>query len=139
LFPTKWNHRLWQIKTALARFQTTRAMTVSQSSADDLENILHIPRERIHVVTEAADPAFRVIDAGGQPQGLMGAWNLFRRSSPCQPSGGINFALPSGLRGDPRAEWVRGVKVALQVLGLDYFDHRDRSVWFLPRVSGGED
>jgi alpha-1,3-rhamnosyl/mannosyltransferase len=62
LFPTRWNHRLWQIKTAMARFQTTRAMTVSKASAIDLENILHIPRERIHLVTEAADPAFRVID-----------------------------------------------------------------------------
>ncbi len=62
LFPTKLNHRLWQVKTALARLQTTRAMTVSQSSAADLENILHIPRERIDVVTEAADPVFRLID-----------------------------------------------------------------------------
>lgn len=62
LFPTRLNHRLWQAKTALARLQTTRAMTVSKSSADDLEHILRIPRERIDVVTEAADPVFRVIE-----------------------------------------------------------------------------
>ena len=62
LFPTRLNHRLWQAKTALAKLQTTRAMTVSQSSADDLRLILGIPGERIDVVTEAADPAFRVID-----------------------------------------------------------------------------
>jgi glycosyltransferase involved in cell wall biosynthesis len=62
LFPTRLNHRLWQLKTALARFQTTRAMTVSQSSARDVENILGIPRDRIDVVTEAADPVFRPID-----------------------------------------------------------------------------
>ena len=61
LFPTRRNHRLWQLKTALARLQTTRAMTVSQASAADLETILHIPRARIDVVTEAADPVFRVI------------------------------------------------------------------------------
>ena len=61
LFPTRVNRVLWRAKTALARFQTTRAMTVSQSSASDLENILRFPRERIDVVTEAADPAFRVI------------------------------------------------------------------------------
>ena len=36
-------------------------MTVSQSSATDVEHILRIPRARIDVVTEAADPAFRVI------------------------------------------------------------------------------
>lgn len=61
LFPTRLNHRLWQLKTALARFQTTRAMTVSQASATDLERILRIPNRRIDVVTEAADPIFRVI------------------------------------------------------------------------------
>jgi len=62
LFPTRRNHRLWQAKTALARFQATRVMTVSRASAEDLENILRIPRERIDTVTEAADPVFRVID-----------------------------------------------------------------------------
>ena len=62
LFPTKLNHRLWQAKTALARLQTTRAMTVSEASARDLEMILHIPRSRIDVVTEAADPMFRVLE-----------------------------------------------------------------------------
>jgi alpha-1,3-rhamnosyl/mannosyltransferase len=62
LFPTKLNHRLWQLKTALAKLQTTRAMTVSQSSSADVEQILRIPSHRIDVVTEAADPVFRVID-----------------------------------------------------------------------------
>jgi glycosyltransferase involved in cell wall biosynthesis len=62
VFPTRLNRRLWQAKTALARFQTTRAMTVSQTSATDLEQILHIPRRRIDVVTEAADSVFRVIE-----------------------------------------------------------------------------
>ena len=51
LFPTKLNHRLWQAKTFLARYQTTRAMTVSQTSAKDLQDILHFPKERIDVVT----------------------------------------------------------------------------------------
>lgn len=67
LFPTKLNHRLWQAKTALARLQTTRAMTVSQASAADLANILRIPRHRIDVVTEAADPVFRLIDDPAVP------------------------------------------------------------------------
>lgn len=62
VFPTKLNRFLWRTKTALARLQTTRAMTVSQCSARDLEQILHIPRRQIDVVTEAADPLFRVID-----------------------------------------------------------------------------
>lgn len=83
LFPTRWNHRLWQLKTALARLQTTRAMTVSQSSANDVEHILGISGERIDVVTEAADPIFRPIDdpavaaAARKRQGIPDAAELF--------------------------------------------------------------
>ena len=62
VFPTKLNQRLWRVKTALAKLQTTRAMTISQSSAEDVEQILRIPRERIDVITEGADSVFRVID-----------------------------------------------------------------------------
>ncbi len=61
LFPKKINHRLWQVKTWLAKQQITRAMTVSQTSADDMVSYLKIPREKIDVVTEAADPIFRPI------------------------------------------------------------------------------
>lgn len=62
LFPTKRNQMLWNIKTRMAIWQTTRAMTVSHSSARDLENILKIPASKIDVVTEAADPMFRPLD-----------------------------------------------------------------------------
>lgn len=62
LFPKKINHRLWQVKTWLAKQQTTRAMTVSESSARDMVEYLGIPRSRIDVVTEAADPVFHPID-----------------------------------------------------------------------------
>ena len=62
LFPTKLNHRLWQAKTWLAKLQTTRAMTVSETSARDMESYLGISRHRIDLVTEAADPTFRKTD-----------------------------------------------------------------------------
>ena len=62
LFPTKMNHRLWQLKTQLAKWQTTRAMTISQSSAEDLENILNINRHKIDIVSEGFDPIFRIVD-----------------------------------------------------------------------------
>lgn len=62
VFPSKWNRCLWQLKTALARLQTTRAMTVSQTSAMDLEQILRIQRSRIDIVTEAPNPVFHVMN-----------------------------------------------------------------------------
>ena len=61
IFPSKLNALLWRAKTQVARWQTRRAMTVSEASARDIQALFHIPRERIDVVTEAADPAFRVI------------------------------------------------------------------------------
>jgi alpha-1,3-rhamnosyl/mannosyltransferase len=62
VFPTPLNRLLWRTKTTLARWQATRAMTVSQSSAKDLEAILGLEPSRIDVVTEAPANAFRVID-----------------------------------------------------------------------------
>lgn len=59
LFPKAINRRLWQAKTALALRQTTRALTVTEASARDIENILKVPRARIDVTTEGADPVFR--------------------------------------------------------------------------------
>jgi len=67
LFPNRFNNWLWKIKTALARIQTTRAMTVSQSSADDLVHYLGLPASKIDLVTEAADPVFKVIDDPSAP------------------------------------------------------------------------
>ena len=60
LFPKPINHRLWQVKTALALRQTSRAMTVTETSAKDIESILKVPRSRIDVVTEGADAVFQV-------------------------------------------------------------------------------
>lgn len=62
LFPKKINHRLWQAKTLLAKAQTKRAMTVTETSAKDLETILKFPKDRIDVVTEGADAVFRRLD-----------------------------------------------------------------------------
>jgi alpha-1,3-rhamnosyl/mannosyltransferase len=56
------NRRLWNIKTALAKFQATRAMTISQSSARDLEAILKIAPQKIDLVTEGPDPVFRPLN-----------------------------------------------------------------------------
>ena len=65
LFPTRMNHGCGEPKRSLARFQTTRAMTVSETSAADLEAIHGFAKDHIDVVTEAADDAFRMIDDPG--------------------------------------------------------------------------
>src|SRR5688572_11483241 len=62
-FPSRKNALFWNLKSQLARLQSTRIMTVSQASAEDLSLVLRMKRERIDVVTEAADPIFRVVPA----------------------------------------------------------------------------
>jgi alpha-1,3-rhamnosyl/mannosyltransferase len=62
-FPTKRNALFWNLKSRLAKLQSARVMTVSEASAWDLSLVLGVPRERIDVVTEAADPVFRVVEA----------------------------------------------------------------------------
>lgn len=61
VFPTRKNQLFWQTKTALAKLRATRAMTVSRASAKDLHDVLGISLDKIDVITEAADPVFRVI------------------------------------------------------------------------------
>ncbi len=90
LFPTRLNHRLWQVKTALARFQTDRAMTVSEASARDLEHILRIPRDKIDVVTEAADPVFRVIEDPAVPAAARARYDIPEEAALFVYVGGMN-------------------------------------------------
>lgn len=59
IFPSRLNAFLWSVKTAAARLQSTRAMTISRSSARDLETILGIPADKIDVITEGPDAAFK--------------------------------------------------------------------------------
>ncbi len=64
IFPTRRNFRLWQAKGWLARVQARRILTVSEASARDISEMLHVPRERIDVTTEGADAAFRLVADG---------------------------------------------------------------------------
>ncbi len=112
LFPTRLNHRLWQLKTALARLQTTRAMTVSRASATDLETILRIPKQRIDVVTEAADPIFRVLDDPAAGPRARARYGIPRDATLLVHVGGLNAhknvlgllrAMPAVIAGRPDA------------------------------------
>jgi hypothetical protein len=61
LFPTRWNRWLWRAKVRIALARARRVMTVSQSSARDVESILGVPADHIDVVSEAPDARFRPI------------------------------------------------------------------------------
>jgi glycosyltransferase involved in cell wall biosynthesis len=52
----------WRAKIALGRWQADLLITVSEYSRDGIAERFRIPRERIHVVGEASDPVFRVLD-----------------------------------------------------------------------------
>lgn len=62
IFPSKRNLLFWNAKCWLAKKQATRIMTISKASAEDLSQILHVPRGKIDVITEGAEPVFRRID-----------------------------------------------------------------------------
>lgn len=61
VFPD-WRGRLfWSLKVRLARLQASRFMTVSHAAKEEISQYLGIARERIDVVTEAADEHFRPV------------------------------------------------------------------------------
>jgi glycosyltransferase involved in cell wall biosynthesis len=66
VFATRRNQLLWNGKVALARRQARRVIAVSQASARDLATRLRIPRERIDVVSEAADARFQPVREPGR-------------------------------------------------------------------------
>src|SRR5262245_36539925 len=90
VFPTALNRRLWRAKAALARWQATRAMTVSHASAKDLVEILHIPAEQIDLVTEGPDPVFRVISDSGVADRARGVYGIAQDAELLVYVGGIN-------------------------------------------------
>jgi glycosyltransferase involved in cell wall biosynthesis len=54
----------WALKTGLGRWQADQILTVSEYSRACLAQYFHLPAERIRVVGEASDPAFRRLHDG---------------------------------------------------------------------------
>jgi len=52
----------WKAKVALGRWQADAIVTVSEHSRQGILQHFHLPPERLHVVGEAGDPIFRVLD-----------------------------------------------------------------------------
>lgn len=89
-FPTRRNRIFWNLKSRLAKMQATRVMTVSRASAWDLSVILGIPPERIDLVTEAADAAFRVVDDPAAVSGLRAHIDIEEGAPVLVYVGGLN-------------------------------------------------
>ena len=53
---------LWRLKVGLARWQADALVTVSEHSRGGIIDRLGIPADRVFVVSEAADPVFRLLD-----------------------------------------------------------------------------
>ena len=115
VFPTALNRHLWRIKATMARWQATRAMTVSKASAKDLVDILHIPAGRIDLVTEGADPVFRMISDPGVAVRARRAYGVPADAELLVYVGGINphknllgllKALPAVLTERPKVHLV---------------------------------
>jgi alpha-1,3-rhamnosyl/mannosyltransferase len=121
VFPGRLNRILWRTKTALARWQATRAMTVSRASAADLEAILGLEASRIDIVTEAPAPSFRVIG---------GAAATAVRSRHDIPSGGPLLVHVGGLN---RHKNVLGL---LQAMTTVVAQHRDVQLAIVGDTSG---
>ncbi len=59
VFPDRKSEWFWRAKSWLAARQSTRVMTVSETSRADLARVYRVRPEKIDVVTEGADPRFR--------------------------------------------------------------------------------
>ena len=62
VFPTRFNQLLWGAKTRLASWQATRALTVSEASARDLEEFIGIERARTDVMLNGVSSRFRPLE-----------------------------------------------------------------------------
>ena len=60
--PSATTRLLWKIKVALGRWQADAVVTISEYSRQEISKRFKIVPERIFVVGEASDPAFRLLD-----------------------------------------------------------------------------
>jgi glycosyltransferase involved in cell wall biosynthesis len=124
-------------------FRADRLVAVSQSTADDLEEFLHVSRRRIHTVHEGLDPAFVVSDEPQEPpDGIPDPYLLFVSTlEPRKNVSGVvrafrlvvDWGYPGHLVLVGRWGWhtdairheIETSPVAHRILHLDYVD-RDR-------------
>jgi len=71
---------LWHLKVGLARWQADALVTVSEHSRRGIIERFKMPPDRVFVVSEAADPIFRVLD-GPRPGPRLSSLGLGARRS----------------------------------------------------------
>lgn len=115
VFPTRRNHLLWRAKSWLARRQARRILTVSESSARDIAGMLSVPRDRIDVTTEGAEPIFAPADDPSQRDAIRQRLGIDPRDRLLVYVGGFNRhknvvslirAMPAILSREPRTRLV---------------------------------
>lgn len=76
IFPT-WRSRLfWTIKVRWALRQADLVITVSANARDDLARTFGLPRESVHVVSDAVHPAFRPLPQDATAAAVLARYGL---------------------------------------------------------------
>lgn len=76
VFPGLRGRALWTLKSVLARRQADLVVTVSEYAREGIQRLLATPPERIRVVDEAADLAFRPLGPGERDGALLARLGL---------------------------------------------------------------
>lgn len=142
VFPGRWRRWLWRLKVGLARRQADFLLTVSEHARRGLLRHYGLAPERIWVVDEAADPAFRPLAAqeidpavlarhgvaGGEPFIVyMGGINPHKNldallsSLAALRSGGfreLRLLLVGEVERDPFTPAIAAVRARIEALGL---------------------
>lgn len=90
VFPSKLNEMLWKAKMTLAKLQATRFITCSDSSIEDLNTILGIPKTKIDSSTMAAAPVFRRIEDRASVAAIRAEYDLPETAKILVYVGGFN-------------------------------------------------
>ena len=112
IFPHWKGRLLWSMKMKLALWQANKVMTVSQSAKSEIIQYIGVSSEKIDVITEAADPIFKVIDNKQKRAQIRSEYSIPTQAKYLVYVGG--FAPHKNLSG-----LVKGVSKAIELGGID--------------------
>tara|TARA_R110001592_G_scaffold5535_2_gene30486 strand:+ start:14040 stop:15221 length:1182 start_codon:yes stop_codon:yes gene_type:complete len=112
IFPHWKGRLLWSIKMKLALWQANKIMTVSQSAKAEIIQYIGVLPDKIDVITEAADPVFKVINDLECRAQIRSKYSIPTHAKYIVYVGG--FAPHKNLSG-----LVKGVSKAIELGGID--------------------